>query len=133
MNTGKNCERSQQWRPCCKIWLNNGQESVFGDGRMILLKAIEEYGSINQAAAKLNMSYRAAWGKIKIMEKRLGFKVVNKHIGGVASGSELTAEAKKLMAAYSALTAETARAVEEAFHKHFGDFLANGKGESGGN
>ena len=126
MSTSNNCKNSLQWRPCCKIWLDNGQESVFGDGRMILLKAIEEYGSINQAAAKLNMSYRAAWGKIKIMEKRLGFKVLNKYIGGVASGSELTAEAKKLIAAYSALTEETTRAVEEAFHKHFGEFLTGG-------
>jgi len=46
---------------------------------------------------------------------------------------ELTAEAKKLMAAYSALTAETTRSVEEAFHKHFGEFLTGSRGEASSN
>ncbi|HHX75727.1 MAG TPA: LysR family transcriptional regulator [Firmicutes bacterium] len=129
MQAGKKNTAFLQLRPRCRIWLDNGQESVFGDGRMILLQAIEECGSINQAAAKLNMSYRAAWGKIKVMEERLGFKVIHKYVGGAASGSELTEEAKRLMAAYSGLTAETARAMEIAFQKHFSAFLAACKGE----
>jgi len=44
-------------------------------------------GSINQAAAKLGMSYRAAWGKVTATEKRLGIKLLNKHTGGYHSGS----------------------------------------------
>ncbi|NLP37263.1 MAG: LysR family transcriptional regulator [Firmicutes bacterium] len=113
-------------KPRCKLWIENEQKVVFGDGRMALLQAIDRYGSINQAAAKLQMSYRAAWGKLKATEKRLGFKIIHKHIGGRASGSELTPEAKKLMHSYLQFKEESIKAVNGIFEKYFHEF-ADGK------
>lgn len=46
-----------------------------------MLKAIEECESLNAAAKKLNMSYRAAWGRLKASEDRLDFKLVE-HMQG---------------------------------------------------
>jgi hypothetical protein len=42
-----------------KVWLEKDQRVLFGEGRHQLLKAIEDYGSLVQAAKKMNMSYRA--------------------------------------------------------------------------
>ena len=109
--------------PQYKLWIKKDGHVVFGDGRLELLQAIDEYGSINQAAAKLNMSYRAAWGKIKTTEQRLGFKVIDKHIGGTNSGSELTPNAKKLVSSYIQFSEDTSRTIDQLFNQYFGDFI----------
>jgi molybdate transport system regulatory protein len=54
---------------------------VYGDGRQMLLKKIEEMGSIRQAALDMGMSYRAAWGKIKATEEGLGIKLLDCQVG----------------------------------------------------
>ena len=64
---------------------------VFGTGRLRILNAVEEHGSILGAAKALGMSYRAVWGKIKATEERLGQQVLEKHTGGAeGGGSTLT-------------------------------------------
>ncbi len=106
--------------PRSKIWIEARNENmVFGSGRLSLFKAIDRFGSINRAAAELGMSYRAAWGKITATEKHLGIKLVDKYTGGARSGSELTPEAKKLMAAYQQFKEESIEAVDKLFYKHF--------------
>jgi molybdate transport system regulatory protein len=78
-----------------KIWLENEGRVIFGPGRVELLKAIDACGNLSAAARKLDMSYRAAWGRLKASENRLGMRMVelsdNKH------EMRLTQEAKKLI------------------------------------
>ncbi|MEN6465604.1 MAG: LysR family transcriptional regulator [Syntrophaceae bacterium] len=83
-----------------KIWLEANSRVVFGQGRRELLEAIEECKSLNAAAKKLNMSYRAAWGRLKASEERLGVKLVD-HVAGEAM--HLTKEARTLLAEFKAL------------------------------
>ncbi len=83
-----------------KIWLEANGRVVFGQGRRELLEAIEQCKSLNAAAKKLNMSYRAAWGRLKASEERLGFKLVD-HVAGEAM--HLTKEARTLLAEFKAL------------------------------
>ncbi|MBT8490601.1 MAG: LysR family transcriptional regulator [Deltaproteobacteria bacterium] len=64
-----------------KIWLEKDERVLFGHGREALLKAIEECQSLNAAAKKLNMSYRAAWGRLKASEDRMGCKLVEHQQG----------------------------------------------------
>lgn len=64
-----------------KIWLEKDGRVLFGHGRDKLLKAIEECQSLNAAAKKLNMSYRAAWGRLKASEDRMGCKLVEHQQG----------------------------------------------------
>lgn len=54
------------------IWLKSGEETVFCQGRALLLERIREHGSLRQAAKSLKMSYRAAWGKLKQTHDVLG-------------------------------------------------------------
>ena len=82
-----------------KFWIEDDRgRPLFGAGRMLILKAILEHGSIRAAADSLGMSYRAVWGKIKTAEERLGLKLVETHPGGgPAKGARLTREAEKLI------------------------------------
>ena len=78
-----------------KIWLEKEGRVIFGPGRIELLRAIDAFGNLSAAARKLNMSYRAAWGRLRASEKRLGMRLVdlsdNKH------EMRLTEEARKLI------------------------------------
>jgi molybdate transport system regulatory protein len=82
-----------------KIWLvDDSGNVVFGMGRLKLLEAIKRTGSINAAAKELKMSYRAAWGRIRATEERLGRSLLNKNIGGASGGgSQLTSFAQYLL------------------------------------
>jgi molybdate transport system regulatory protein len=84
-----------------KVWLEKEGKVVFGHGRRTLLAAISEFHSLHAAAKKLNMSYRAAWGRLKASEERLGIKLVEIHERG--KGMELTNEAKTLLSLFDEL------------------------------
>ncbi|MDA8213298.1 MAG: LysR family transcriptional regulator [Clostridia bacterium] len=106
-----------------KLWIEIQEEVVFGDGRMALLQAIEETGSIQQASAKLNISYRAAWGKIKATEERLGMSLVETHIGGNHKGTNLTEQGRLLVNTYSAFKSKAIAAVDDLYNQYFGDIF----------
>ena len=81
-----------------KIWLENENGYVFGEGAFRLLSRIEETGKLSTSAKELGMSYRHAWGTIKRIEARIGKPLLKTHKGGHSpGGSDLTAEAKLLM------------------------------------
>jgi len=81
-----------------KIWIEKNGEKVFGDGPLDILHRVERTGSLRQAAAEINMSYSQAWNLMKNLEKRLGFKLLERKIGGKSGGgSQLTEEARDLM------------------------------------
>lgn len=77
------------------IWLQSSDGVAFGLGRLMLLEAIEESGSLKSAAERLGMSYRAAWGKLKSSEEALGQPLVEK-TGGNRSGYTLTPYGRQL-------------------------------------
>jgi molybdate transport system regulatory protein len=64
-----------------RLWLDSPEGMIFGIGRALLLKEIDECGSLNQAAKRLGMSYRGAWGKLKQTESVLGFPLCHKSRG----------------------------------------------------
>jgi|SRR5690554_6817794 molybdate transport system regulatory protein len=118
----KNLEKI--FSPKLKIWLEANGSILFGSGRVALFEAIEETGSIRQAAAKLGMSYRAAWGKIKATEDRLGLQLVEKYAGGHQSGSHLTDFARQLLACYKNFESDSYAALETLFQQHFSMLLS---------
>jgi len=103
-----------------KMWVVEDNEVVFGDGRRRLLEILERTGSLNQAAKELKMSYRAAWGKVKATEKRLGIKIVETHAGGRAGGgSTLTPEGKELLRKYKDFKQRANEAADALFKEIF--------------
>ena len=82
-----------------KFWVEKDGEILFGEGRLDLLKALENNGSLAGAARELGMSYRAAWGRLRASEERLGFKLVQPQEGG-RRNLELTERARRIMRLY---------------------------------
>lgn len=104
-----------------KLWIEVGGEPVFGRGRRSLLDAVDKYGSINQAAKETNISYRKAWSYIKVMEERLGIKLVEKRVGGKhGGGATLTNEAKEYLRKYSLMEEGIREIVDKRSKEVFG-------------
>jgi len=64
-----------------RVWLDQKDKTYIGIGSTLLLKYVEELGSLRKAAAALGMSYRRAWGKLKNAEERIGKPLVEKTKG----------------------------------------------------
>ena len=87
-----------------RIWLENQKGTFFGEGRMNLLQAVEEFGSINKAAKSMNMSYQKAWKLIDSMNKSSDKPLVVKASGGKDGGGTLvTDEGKKAISLFKEL------------------------------
>ena len=69
------------------VWLTVGGESFGGRGRIGLLRAIAEQGSITHAAKAVGMSYKAAWDAIDTMNTLAGEPLVARSAGGRGGGS----------------------------------------------
>ena len=104
-----------------KIWLDNNGKA-FGEGPYELLKRVEKSNSLHQAAIEMEMSYSKAWKLIQTMEKRLGFVLLDKKIGGSSGGgSRVTPKAKDLMKRYGRLEKDAKEAIDIIYRKHFGN------------
>ncbi|RJQ31459.1 MAG: LysR family transcriptional regulator [Actinobacteria bacterium] len=101
-----------------KMWLEKDGQTVFGQGRKVLLQKIDQLGSLNKAAKEMGMSYRTAWGKIKDTEDRLNTKLIDSHIGGVSGGgATLTKEAKQLIKSYDIFCKKAKKKLEAEYKK----------------
>lgn len=63
-------------------WIESDRGMILGPGRAKLIENIEKYGSLQNAAKKMGISYRAAWGRIKKTEEVLGSNLLVKNPGG---------------------------------------------------
>lgn len=109
-------------RPRLKVWVVLGPRVKFGDGRAELLNHIDETGSLRQAVGRLGMSYRAAWGYLRELERAAGAALLERHPGGGGSGGmRLTREGRSFLARYrkfrGGLDALVARHFERSFHR----------------
>ncbi len=108
-------------RPAYKIWLSKDEEKVFGQGPCVLLKRVEITDSLHQAAFQMGMSYNKAWRLIRLLERRLGFPLLEKQVGGQSGGgSRVTPRAKDLIDRYERFETDAIKAIEKAYQKHFG-------------
>ncbi len=99
-----------------KVWIENDDgKLVIGTGRLRILEAIVELGSMNKAAQKLKQPFRAVWGKIRATEQRCGFKIVER----TSEGSRLTREGLELLDTYSKLTKRCDNYADQQFYELF--------------
>jgi len=90
-----------------RVWLERNQGNLMGPGRIELLEMIDRLGSLRQAAEALGISYRAAWGKLKSAESRMGRPLVCKAVGR-GNRFEITPFARELMRCYAQLQHDVA-------------------------
>ena len=98
-----------------KFWIENKGEVVLGGGKTNLLLAVDRLGSIQRAADEFGMSYRHAWGAIKRIEQRAGFKIVDTKVGGKEGGARLTSKGKVFVEEANSLFKELQASVEKKF------------------
>lgn len=98
------------------LWVAVGGEPLGGHGRMALLRAVAEHGSITHAARALGISYKGAWDAIDAMNTRAGQPLVERVTGGRGGGStRLTERGERLVARYAQV---------DAVHQRFVALLA---------
>jgi molybdate transport system regulatory protein len=103
-----------------KIWLDNNGKA-FGEGPDELLRRVIKTNSLHQAAHQMGMSYSKAWKLIQKMEKRLGFALLDRRVGGLSGGgSRVTPKGKDLMKRYERFEMSAREAIEKAYQRHFG-------------
>ncbi len=92
-----------------KLWLGTTKK-FYGGGPQQLLMLIDQTGSLNVASKKMDLSYKKALLMIARAEQQLGFKLLERTIGGATGGgSQLTNRARHWMMQYAAIE----RAVDE--------------------
>ena len=108
-------------QPRIKLWLERDGRIVMSDYRLRLLVLVEETGSLADAAERMGLSYRRAWGKIKELERNLGLSLVQSAAGGPGGGhSEITAEGRELLQRYAEFQRRAEEAVQQAYDASFG-------------
>jgi molybdate transport system regulatory protein len=87
-----------------------------GPGKIVLLEAIIETGSISAAAKTMDMSYRRAWALIDELNKMFAGPCVETAAGGAGGGgARVTQFGSRVLAAYRKLEAQCAKAAEAEF------------------
>jgi molybdate transport system regulatory protein len=102
------------------VWLETDGKYVFGWGVCEILQAVDETGSIKQAAGKLGKSYRYIWGRVKEAEKVLGEPLIEAHVGGKGTQrSFLTPAARHLVANFLEIRQRMFDLLREEFARRF--------------
>ncbi|MDD2168057.1 TOBE domain-containing protein [Glaesserella parasuis] len=88
------------------------KQQLFVDPKRItLLKAIQECGSINQAAKNANVSYKSAWDHLEAMNNISPKPLLERNTGGKhGGGTALTPYAERLLQLYDLLEQTQAKA-----------------------
>jgi molybdate transport system regulatory protein len=111
--------RSKPMKVSYKVWLDNGGKA-FGDGPYELLKRVDESHSLHRAAKEMGMAYSKAWRLIGVMEKRLGFLLIERKVGGFSGGgSRVTSQGKELMKRYKHFQKDVNTSLEKIYRTHF--------------
>ena len=99
-----------------RLRVTRGDSIVLGPGKAELLEAIEQTGSIRDAASELDMSYMRAWSLIRVMNSWFREPLVEALRGGAKrGGATLTPAGRQVLRLYRTMTAASTRASRPAF------------------
>ena len=84
-----------------RIWIEVDDKVFLGEGRVKLLKAIKQTGSLSKAAKAINMSYNKAWNLIDSVNNASEELVVSKSTGGKGGGgARITSYGEELITTF---------------------------------
>jgi molybdate transport system regulatory protein len=94
-----------------------GTDRAIGPGKVLLLEAIRDTGSISQAGRSLGMSYRRAWLLVDDMNRCFREPVVTAQPGGAqGGGAALTAFGQKVVLKYRTIETQATAATKPQLH-----------------
>jgi molybdate transport system regulatory protein len=106
--------------PRIKLWIEQDGKLALSGYRVRLLRLIDETGSLSEAASRMGLSYRRAWGKLKEIEANLGVKLVESEAGGAGGGgSRLTAQGRRLVEIFERFEHAAERDLAREFSRFF--------------
>jgi molybdate transport system regulatory protein len=82
-----------------------------GPGRADLMELIAETGSISEAAKRMGMSYKRAWGLVQVLNDGFGAPLVEASRGGNAQGASLTEAGREVLERYRGMQEATRKAI----------------------
>ncbi|MFV0529951.1 MAG: winged helix-turn-helix domain-containing protein [Flavobacteriales bacterium] len=101
-----------------RVWIETEKGVFLGEGRVRLLKLVDELGSISRAAKKLNMSYKKAWFLLDSMNKQAPMLILIKKTGGKnGGGAELTKYGKKIVRDFELLNGSCWDFLDDEFER----------------
>ncbi|MDD3750858.1 MAG: LysR family transcriptional regulator [Bacteroidales bacterium] len=109
----------------CALQIRLAKDTIFfGPGVLNLLKLTHKHESLRAAAKEMSLSYTKANKMIKGTEDALGFKILDRKIGGVGGGgSSLTKEGIEFLEAYINFEKEINESSSQIFEKHFNKYI----------
>ncbi len=108
--------------PRLKLWVEKDGAIVLSGFRVRILQRVGETGSLAEAARRMSLSYRRAWGKIREIETNLGVRLVESKVGGPGvGGTRLTRIGKRMVALYPQFEAAAQSDVRRLFVEFFGE------------
>ena len=107
-------EREAAMNLSFKLFLEEENRYILGPGRVELLRAVEELGSLRKAAQKLGMSYRWAWGRLNDAEKALGVRLLAHDENSGGKAKTLTAEGHELLNWYDSIDRDVKTVLDNA-------------------
>lgn len=102
-----------------RIWITSEDGNTYlGSGRVQLLKAIDEHGSISKAAKEMKMSYKKAWKMVNAMNAAGDEVLVNPTSGGAGGGGTTLSEAgKEAIVLFTKLSEQHSAFLEKEFNE----------------
>lgn len=86
--------------------LDFGPGRAIGHGKIRLLEAVRDYGSISAAGRSMGMSYRRAWLLIDELNHIFEEPVIDAKHGGSGGGAELTPFGRRVVERYRSIEAK---------------------------
>ena len=91
-----------------RIWIECDEGMFLGNGRVRLLKAIDDTGSLSKAAKSIGMSYKKAWNLIDAVNNKAKETVVVRSAGGKDGGGTIVTDyGKALIKQFEEVNAQT--------------------------
>src|ERR1700676_3681391 len=108
-----------------------GTDRAIGPGKVLLLEAIRDTGSISQAGRSLGMSYRRAWLLVDDMNRCFREPVVTAQPGGSqGGGAALTPFGEKVVKRYRTIETQATAATKPHLHDLEASVRASRRGPS---
>ena len=109
----------------CAIQIRLAKDEIFfGPGVLTLQQLTHKHESLRAASKAMNLSYSKASKMIKGSEDALGFKILDRKIGGVGGGgSNLTKAGIEFIETYVNFEKEINEKSSQIFEKYFYKFI----------
>lgn len=101
-----------------KVWIELDGSEFLGEGKVRLLKAIDETGSLSKGAGAIGMPYKKAWHLLNNVNSAARVPVTINTAGGKGGGgTELTPYGRSLIAAFDEMNTQCHDFLDEQLKK----------------